>query len=335
MRVLIGLIILLSLPLFAEDDFLSERLSKEIDSSDFSAVDELADNEKIIEELSTREQYFSERKKPWSPIPFRALLLKGTRLVDIKSGKVYFTSSDLYVLAQEETAGSQESYILNKDKIAKYRTFTNRLRSIETDVTLYPQIDPNKIYVDKLKYHSTDKTLEIESHLTFHIEALNTPFLADIYNGTQTTSTANRFQSKTYYNSALPVDFGLSFGYQEGLWNEVDNQVKWSSAFYGPSLRWQFAKWGKLHLNTKFGIEKSFRFEAIGPDSQTQFENLLYEWEIEGIYHSALGPFLFGWTLRNMTWKINNTDSELSFSTLKQEVVSTSFFAGYRIDVEL
>lgn len=335
MRVLTSLIFLVCLPLFAEDDFLSDRLSKEIDANDYSIVDELADNERVIEELSTREQYFSERKKPWSPIPFRALLLKGTRLIDIKTGKVYFTSSDLYVLAQEETVGSQESYILNKDKIAKYKTFTNKLRSIEADVTLYPQVDPNKIYNDKQKHHSVDKGLEIESHLTFHIEALSTPFLADLYNGSETTSSANRFQSKTYYNSVLPIDFGISFGYQEGLWNEVDNQVKWSSAFYGPTLRWQFAKWGNLHLNTKFGIEKSFRFKAVGPDSQVQFENLLYEWEIEGVYQSDLGPFLFGWTLRNMTWKLKNTDTPLSFTDIKQDVTSTSFFAGYRIDVDL
>lgn len=334
MQVLILVLLSLSFGAFAEDDFLSDRLEKEIDSSDFSLVDELAENERTIERMGVREQYFKERKKPWSPVPFRALLLKGTRLVDVKTGKVYFTSSDLYVMAQEETIGSQIAYILNQERVTKYKTFTRNLRSIERDVTLYPEVDPNKNYLDKPKYHSTDQVLNFENHLTFHIETLSNQFFADTYNGTETSSTANRFQLKSYYNSQLPVDFGLSLGFQEGLWNEVNNQVRWSTGYFGPSLRWQFAKWGKLHFNTKIGVERSFRFKAIGPNSDTNFSSLLWEWELEGVYYSFMGPILVGWTLRNMTWTLEDTDSVTGFVDNRGDVTSSSLFVGYRIDFD-
>lgn len=335
MRILITALLLISTPIYGEDDYLSERLERELKTSDFTIVDELTENERVIKDLSVREQYFKERKKPWSPIPFRALLVKGTRLVDIKTGKVYFTTSNLYVLAQEETNGSQVSYILNQEKIAKYKTFTRNLKSIERDVTLYPDIDPNKTYADKPRYQSNDEILELESHFSFHVESMTNSFFANLYNGTETTSTANRFQVKTYYNSKLPVDFGLSLGYQEGLWNEIDNRVKWTTGYFGPSLRWQFAKTGKFRFNAKVGVERSFQFKAIGANSQTTFSSLHYELELEAIYNSAIGPFLFGWTLRNMTWQLENTDGPLVVNDNRDSILSTSFFAGYRVDVDL
>ncbi|MBK26530.1 MAG: hypothetical protein CME70_21200 [Halobacteriovorax sp.] len=334
MQILILSIFLFSSYAVANDEYLSERLEREIKKSDFSTIDELAENERVIRDLSLREQYFKEREKPWSPIPFRALLIKGTRLVDVKTGKVYFTSSDMYVYAQEETIGSQITYILNQEKEAKYKTFTKNLRSIERDIALYPEVDVNKSYLEKPKYHSTDKTLEIESHMTFHIETMKSIFFADLYNGTETLSTANRFQSKTFFNSVLPVDFGFSLGFQEGLWNDTDNQVKWSTGYFGPSLRWQFAKWGKARFNTKLGVERSFRFTAIGTSSRATFSSLTYDFELEAVYNSAIGPFLFGWTLRNMTWQLEDTDTPLNIINNKKEITSTSIFAGYRVDFD-
>lgn len=326
---------ILSSPVFSQDDLLADSLSREIESADFSIIDKLSNEENKAQQLAVREQYYSEREKPWSPIPFRALLLKGTRLIDLKSSKAYFTSSDIYVYAQEETAGSQLSYILTKDKVAKYKTYTKNLRSIEGDLTLYPKVNPNKVYIAKEKYYSIDPSLQVETHLTFHVEAISNPFFADIYGGTETLSTANRFQSKTYYNSLLPIDFGLSLGFQEGLWNETDNQVKWKMGSFGPSLRFQFAKWGKLKMNAKFGIETSFGFKAIGASSNNRFSSLLYEFELEASYDSPIGPILFGWGLRRMTWQLENADSVASFVDNQQEISSTSLFLGYRFDFEI
>ncbi len=334
MQTLILSIFLLSNYAFANDEYLSERLEREIQKSDFSTVDELTENERVIRDLSLREQYFKEREKPWSPIPFRALLLKGTRLVDIKTGKVYFTSSDIYVYAQEETNGSQVTFILNQEKVAKYKTFTRNLRSIERDISLYPEVDVNKSYLDKPKYHSTDKIMEIESHFSFHIETMKSIFFADLYSGTETLSTANRFQSKTFFNSVLPVDFGISLGFQKGLWNDTDNQVRWSTGYFGPSLRWQFAKWGKARFNTKLGIERSFGFTATGVSSRANYSSLLYEFELEAVYQSSIGPFLFGWTLRNMSWQLEDTDTPLNIINNKIDITSTSIFAGYRVDID-
>jgi hypothetical protein len=322
-------------PVFSQEDLLADSLSEEIEASDFSYIDKLSDEESKSQNLAIREQYYNEREKPWSPVPFRALLIKGTRLVDLKTAKVFFSSSDIYVLAQEETVGSQISFILTKDKVAKYKTFTKNLRSIETDVTLYPKVNPNKINVSKEKYYSVDPSLKIESHLTFHIEAISNPFFADIYGGTETLSTANRFQSKTYYNSLLPVDFGLSLGFQEGLWNDTDNQVKWKMGSFGPSLRWRFAKWGKLKTNAKFGVERSFEFKAIGASSNNKYSSLLYEFELEASYDSPIGPILFGWGFRKMTWQLENADFTANFKDNKQEISSTSLFLGYRIDFEI
>lgn len=335
MRLLICLLLTWSSPAFSEVDLLADSLSEEIEASDFTVVDKLSSEEDKAQQLAVREQYYDERDKPWSPVPFRALIIKGTRLIDLKTNKVYFTSSDIYAYAQEETVGSQISHILTKDKVAKYKTYTKNLRSIETDVALYPKENPNKVYIAKEKYHTIDKTLEIETHLTFHLEAISNPFFADIYGGTETISTANRFQSKTYYNSILPVDFGLSLSYQSGLWNETDNQVKWTAGSFGPSLRWQFAKWGKLKMNTKLGVERSFNFKAVGPSSINRFSSLLYDFELEASYDSSIGPIVFGWGYRRMTWQLEAAEFSSDFVDNKQEISSTSLFLGYRIDFEI
>jgi hypothetical protein len=335
MRFLLCLLLILSRPIFSQDDLLADSLSEEIEASDFSLVDKLSDKENKAQRLAVREQYYSEREKPWSPIPFRALLLKGTRLVDLKTSKVYYTSSDIYIYAQEETVGSQISYVLTNDKVAKYKTDTKNLRSIENDIALYPKVNPNKVYITKEKYSSVDSSLEIESHLTFHVESISNPFFADIYGGTETVSTANRFQSKTYYNSVLPIDFGLSLSLQTGLWNDSDNQVRWKMGSFGPSLRWQFAKWGKLKMNTKFGVERSFNFKAAGTSSVNQYSSLLYDFELEASYDSPIGPILFGWGVRKMTWQLERAEFAANFTDNKQEITSTSLFLGYRFDFEI
>ncbi len=335
MRLFICLILIYSAPIFSQDDLLADSLSEEIEASDFSLIDKLSDEEDQSQKLAIREQYYSEREKPWSPVPFRALILKGTRLIDLKTEKVYFTSSDIYAYAQEETRGSQLSYILTKDKIAKYKTFTKNLRSIETDVTLYPKVNPNNVYISQEKHQTIDPSLKIETHLTFHAEAISNSYFADIYGGTETLSTANRFQSKTYYNSLLPVDFGLSLSFQTGLWNEADNPVSWKSGSFGPSLRWRFGKWGKLKMNTKVGVERSFNFKAVRGDTINEFSSLSYDIELEASYDSPIGPILFGWGFRRMTWQLETSQFSSNFKDDKQELTSTSLFLGYRLDFEI
>lgn len=318
----------------AKEVLLSEQLEEELENVNFKTVDKLTKSKKVIQSHATREDYFSERKKPWSPIAFRALLTKGSRLIDIKTGKIYFNSSNIYVWAQEETVGGQDAFILNQERKVKYKVLTANLRSIELDLTLYPKKTPQQLSFKRQKYSTLDKELLVENHLTFHIESMNNSYFADLYGGTETVSTANRFQNKAYFNSFLPVDFGLSIGYQSGLWNEPDNQVKWSASYIGPSLRWTFIELEKASFNLKFGVEHSFNFKAIGANSKGHFSSLLYEFELEAVYYSSLGPILLGFSYRNMTWQLEDSEGLSGFADNKQVLASNSFFIGHRIDLD-
>ena len=137
--------------------------------------------------------------------------------------------------AREKAPGSQDSYVYDRNKVARYITKTNNLKSIEPIAQMYPEKDPNTVYKAPTRFHTTDKYFALRNDLIFSIESINSEYMSQIYRAGSTSAQGTKFEWKGHYQSTLPVDFGINVNWNQGTWSdEKIGQASWSSVFFGP-----------------------------------------------------------------------------------------------------
>ena len=106
------------------------------------------ENSDIVELLTEQREMVNEArtrviKPPAPPLPesrpkaYRAVIPQGTVLTRLSDNKDFFAAKRIQVWAQEEYAGSQTTYILNKDKETVFSARSINIVSIENDINLF------------------------------------------------------------------------------------------------------------------------------------------------------------------------------------------------------
>lgn len=293
MKILISFIILtLSTSLYADelDDFLDDEMS-------FNTIDTLTEKIDLTDQKYRKykpKEYV--RVDPQSPVKYYASLQEESKLVNIKTGKVFMNERKLYVLAREVYYGGKWSYLISKDGKIKYKTHTTNLNSVEKVIELRSKIAGDKVYPPKTRIHTSDKSLPIETHFIFRSETSNLSYIGKNLGYTDGNGNSNTIGVKFFAHSFLPVDLGLAFDYQIGSLNfEDDTESSWTAAYIGPALKWNFYKRGSFDLNTQFAVKKSLFFNTSVGGENVSFSNLLWNVGLEAVYKTQYGNLSIGY----------------------------------------
>jgi len=274
-------------------DILDKFLDEEID---FQSIDSLSNK------ISTFDKRYKKykpkefvRNSPDSPVKFYAVLRESSELIKIGKGKNFFNKRKVYVNAREIYYGGKWSYIYNKKGEVKYKTLTGNLSSIEKIISLRSKISGDKVYPPKTRLHTSDKKFPLETHFLYRMETSDLGTIATTMDIDSASATSNSFSFKTYYDSFLPIDFGLVMDYQTGQFSSVDSTATtWRALYFGPTIKYIFLETNNFKFNSQLAVKKSLSFNATSADGSASFSSLLWQIGIEGVYKTSIGNFSIG-----------------------------------------
>lgn len=307
------------------DQFLDDEIS-------FQNVDDLSkilntDNQKY--KRYTIKEYVKET--PTTPKVLYAVLRENSSLHHLNNKNIIKNSKKMYVNAREVYYGGKWSYLYDKDKEAKYKTLTKNLAFIEEVIKIRSTIAGNKIYPKKNRYNTVDKSIPLEMHLIYKSESTDFKSLNTLTTSELETARSNTVSIKTYFNSLLPIDLGLVFDYQSGIAENDFDSITWTSASLGPTIKYDFYRYGDFIFNTQFAVKKSLFLNANSETSTANFSSLAWQIGIEAAYKTKFGSFSLG--LENSYIKTSvkgELQDQASFSNTKESMNQSAITVGYQ-----
>jgi hypothetical protein len=308
------------------DEFLEEDMN-------FSSIDTLGE-EIDISDKKYRKYKPKEfiRIDPQTPEKFLASLQKGSKIINIKDDKVFFNDRKLYVNAREVYYGGRWSYLLSKNGEIKFKTYTTNLTSVESVIKIRSKIPASKTYPPKTSNHTFDKVFPINSHFIYRTDTSNLNYVGQNLGYSEGNSNANTLSFKAYYESFLPIDFGIVFDYQFGILNFEDaEESNWNALYIGPTLRYTFIDRGSFAMNTQVAIKKSLLFNVNDNGENVHFSSLLWQIGLEAVYKTSIGNFSIGY---DSSFIRNSVKSELPnrepIQVEKETMNQNSISLGYQ-----
>ena len=309
----------------ALDKFLDEDIS-------FNSIDNLSDV------LDTDNQKYKRykpkefiRETPQTPERLYAVLKKYSPLYDIDTDKIIKNKEKLYVSAREVHYGGKWSYLYNKKGAIRYRTLTTNLAFIEEVLKIRSEIPGNELYPKKSRYHTVDKTIPLEFHLLYRSETTDFQSLSMLSSTDVELAKSNSVSIKTYFNSLLPVDFGMVFDYQSGSVESSTESIVWNAISLGPTIKYDFYKTGNFQLNTQFAVKKSISFAATSELGSADFSSLAWIVGIEGAYKTKYGNLSLGFETSFIKTSVKGElQDQASFSNTKETMRQNALTVGYQ-----
>ncbi|GEM_PF-4715187 len=311
------------------DDVLDQFLDEDIS---FQNVDNLSNVLDIDNQKYKRykiKEYVKET--PTTPKVLYAVLLKNSSLHHVDKNTTIKNPEKMYVSAREVFYGGKWSYIYDKKKNIKYKTLTKNLAFLEEVIKLRSTIAGNKIYPKKNKYHSVDRSIPVEMHFLYRSESTNFESLNYLATDELDTARSNTLSIKSYFNSLLPIDLGLVFDYQTGIVESESDSIVWSSMSIGPTIKYDFYRYGDLVFNTQFAVKKSLFFNATSEYTSASYSALAWQLGIEAAYKTKFGSFSLG--LENSFIKTSvkgELQDQASFSNTKETMNQSALTVGYQ-----
>ncbi|OUR98754.1 hypothetical protein A9Q84_04905 [Halobacteriovorax marinus] len=299
----------------------------------FQSIDSLS------KKLSTFDQRYKKytpkefvRITPDSPVKFYAVLKERSQLVKLESSKVFFSKRKVYVSAREIYYGGNWSYIYNKKGEIKYKTLTRNLSSVEKIITLRSNISAEKTFPPKTRLHTSDKVFPLESHFLYRRESSDLGAIATALDKDSGAATSNSFSFKFYYDSFLPLDFGLVMDYQIGqISSEDGNTANWQAFYFGPTIKYDFLETSNFKFNSQFAVKKSLRFNASSDGDSVNYSALLWQVGLEAIYKTRIGNFSIGYESSFIRSSVKGELSEQeTFNNEKTTMQQNAISIGYQ-----
>lgn len=318
---------------------LDEYLDQEVD---FSVLQEIYDETSEYSDtfIDHTPEGITPKIRDVNP-PFRAVLPKGVRLTKVNSLERFEINETVYVRAQEQFPGSQNSFILSKDNRPLYTTLTKNLTSIERIVDLAPGGDATVVHEAPTKASSTDSEFKLETNLSFHLESIDASLISDLHQASETRMNANRFQFQVFAATALPVDMGLamsffsaSLGSQDGV-DELGS-VNINGIFLGPHIKYTLGEKDQSYTELIFKAERSLSFKSTDEFLENSYSGVLFGLGAEWTYQTFLGPFFAGADVKFTRYSLSSsTSAEVLAPVQKMSQTGFGAYIGYRVLVNL
>lgn len=311
------------------NDVLDKFLDDDINFQGVDSLSNLLDGDSKKFKRYTPKEFV--RESPITPAKLYAVLQKESPLYKIENDKIIKNSKKIYVKAREVYYGGKWSYIYNKNGEVKYKTETKNLAFIEEVINLRSKIAGNEIYPPKSRYNIIDSTIPFEFHIVYKSESSNFKGLNTITQNELESSKSSSIGIKGYFNSLLPIDFGLALDYQAGEAQNNNESVIWKSISIGPTIKYDFLKLENFSFNTQFAVKKSLVFNASSELSDAQFSSLAWQIGVEAVYHTNYGNLSLGFDNSFIKTSVKGElNEQTSFNNEKETSNQNAITLGYQ-----
>lgn len=278
------------------------------------------------------EEYNTDKKKGWRDevLEFWAMLKPDTLITEVDGKKETFVvQKKVFIKVRIEKDNFAYYFILNKENKIRYKTLKTNIIPIE-NVANFQAAPKNFIeYGPPREYDAGDTKLQLKPYYTLHLESLSDQ-------NEKARATRNEF--KIYYGWRLPLEFGLSFSFQKGSYNQSEissEQTVFQSFFIGPMIRYLPYRSNNLALSLEGSFQKSIGFQKSYSDTIDRYSVEAFEFGTEAIFPTFIGQLTTGlhWRLLRSSLE-TSTDQTHSPNSDKNGQSSFAFSVGYGREFE-
>jgi hypothetical protein len=303
----------------------------ELESINFESVENIQKREQEERTEAYIEPNTKARKVFWEPVPFKAVLKKGSLLTDLTGEKKSRAPRALMVVARERQVGGTQSYIFDKSKTARFVTDTKNLIGITKDAEIWPDVDATVVHPEPEGRHSTDKGFWLQNDYQLHLEQTDGAYFARIYRGESNSASGSRLEVRSHVLTYLPVEFGLAINAGIGSWeDETIGSAAWRYVMFGPSLQWAFSHQEDGDWAITAQAMKSLLYDSEKQPEQHSYSATAYQFDLTRSYQTQLGFFTLGLGYRATSMSIKETTEYLDNTSDNRMFSTISFSLGYR-----
>lgn len=264
--------------------------------------------------------------------PYLAYLKSGTILTKLSDQSNTELTQGIYanVLAADPSRGDL-FFVYDKKGKAIYETTASGIVQIENDFKILPQVSAQVQYPPPETFKRNDTSAFFNTQFNFHLDQFQNSSLVF-------ASKSIRYEARTFFMTALPLNVGLGINYQTANWNdEFENKINLSIFSFGPQIEHVFYKKEALEISAFFGAEFAPVYQIKAHNLTTpeilHFKALIYDLGAEGTWSSKYGNWSLGTHYRRHQITLNSSSLSIEESNLRSEEISfrsIGFMIGYK-----
>jgi hypothetical protein len=220
---------------------------------EFTVIDKLreteVENEKVLEKLLHRESMrsYSYAEKEALKIKlkdivtsgkFMGVIRRGTKLIHLRTGKIYYNQKLLTVRAYRKSDYEGYKLLINKNGFSTYKVLSSKLNNIKEVTNLYKEPHYFKPVENKVDYNLINQKLKLQAQFNFHAGLTQSDFLQQISRVESGIGQTVRYEGEVYGNFNFPVKIGLSTSYENTFANFSNGgRYKMNSLSLGPVIK--------------------------------------------------------------------------------------------------
>ena len=231
--------------------------------------------------------------------PYKVYLKEGTVLTSIVDKKDQRISRGIYVYVLETNPQKRDVFIVyDKNMKPAFKTTALGVVEIKKDIALLPAVDAEVIYPPPTKLNASNKNAFFDTQFNVYIENIGAGAFNSLYSTEYPNAFGNRYEIRTLYNSALPVNFGMSLNYFTATWPVDDGDMKLSTLSFGPHLQHYIYFEEEMAVSLIFGTDFSPNYRTTINTFTDKYYAVIFNLGTEILWQNYFGKWSAGIHLR-------------------------------------
>jgi hypothetical protein len=303
---------------------------------DFTEINKIRLNEKdqdeqiikIIKSKSNRRFSYAEKEALKIKLKhiiqsgtFLGSINRGTKLIHLQSGTIFYTQKNLTVRAYRKNDYEGYKLLVNKNGFSTYKVLSNEVQSISEIVKLYEApLKYKPVSKKKILFRVTDNDLKFQTQFNLHLGLTDPKFISDLGNTPNQTGQTVRYEASVYGNFDFPISIGLSLQW-ENMFGSIAGGGKYNmyALSFGPSFKSSNFKMGKGIFRAVFQTRLSILSKVAinSPTYTANFKSAQTSTSvgIERYIKTQLGSFIIGGNYQRQWLKPSAQNFEADIST--------------------
>lgn len=320
---------------------------------EFTVIDKLRETEvakeKVLEKLlhrkSTRNYSYIEKealkiklKDIVTSGTFTGVIRRGTRLIHLLTGKVYYNQRLLTVRAYRKSDYEGYKLLINKNGFSTYKVLSSELDNIKEITNLYEEPHQFQPVENKINYNLVNQKFKLAAQFNFHAGLSQSDFLRQISRVESGTGQTVRYEGEVYGTFDFPVKVGLSASYENTFANFSNGgRYKMNSLSLGPVIKSSKFQMGQgiysAFLQVRHAVFSKAIVESEVFTGDFQVAQTSVAFGLEKHFKTFLGDMIFGGNYQRQWLKPSSKNLAANIESESNTTDSFVLTLGYIRDV--
>ena len=273
--------------------------------------------------------------------PYRVYLKPGTILTRLSDKQELKIEHGIYANILEVSANRRDQFIVY-DKAGKplYETSAEGIVEIANDIRLLPDVNAEISYPPPSTMKANNKYAFFDTQFNIHFDLLQTSAFNNIYDQDLGNTIGNRYELRTFYNSELPVNFGLAMNYEALYWDNNFEKMTMTMFSLGPHFQHYIYEENQMAISLIGGAEYAPVYKTVYTTETSKntdkYTAVLFDIGAEVLWDTRFGKWNLGGHYRRHDLTLNTSNRD-DINPVPENIVINSIgvMVGYKYEWDL